>query len=178
MTAWNRLHTDSPLGSMTLAASELGLCGVWFDGQRHGPSLEQTERWTHAPGHPLLLQAAEQLQTYFAGQRQSFDLPLDLSHGTAFQQSVWRALLQVGCGQHQSYGDLARQLNKAKAVRAVGAAVGRNPITIIVPCHRILGASGQLTGYAGGLWRKEALLRLEGHPLAMPAPTTSSLFSE
>jgi len=178
MTAWNRLHIDSPLGNMTLAASELGLCGVWFDGQRHGPSPAQMEGWTLAPGHPLLLQAAEQLQTYFAGQRQSFDLPLDLSHGTAFQQSVWQALRQVSCGQHQSYGDLARQLNKPKAMRAVGAAVGRNPISIIVPCHRILGAGGQLTGYAGGLWRKEALLRLEGHLMAMSAPTTSSLFPE
>jgi methylated-DNA-[protein]-cysteine S-methyltransferase len=87
-----------------------------------------------------------------------------LSRGTAFQQSVWQALLRVGAGQSQSYGDLAKQLNNPKAVRAVGAAVGRNPVSIIVPCHRILGAGGQLTGYAGGLWRKQALLRLEGHP--------------
>jgi methylated-DNA-[protein]-cysteine S-methyltransferase len=174
----NRLHFESPLGGVTLAASQRGLCGAWFEGQRHGPSLAQIERWPHTTDDPLLQQAAHQLQAYFAGQRQSFDLPLDLSGGTKFQQSVWHALLGIGCGQSQSYGDLARQLNQPKAVRAVGAAVGRNPVGIIVPCHRILGAGGQLTGYAGGLWRKAALLRLEGHPVAMPACTTPSLFSE
>ena len=164
MPPLNSLHIDSPLGGITLAASEHGLCGVWFDEQRHGPSPVQIQSWTHAPQNPLLRQTAEQLRAYLAGQRQSFDLPLDLSRGTAFQQSVWQALLQIGCGHSQSYGDLAKQLNNPKAVRAVGVAVGRNPISIIVPCHRILGAGGQLTGYAGGLWRKEALLRLEGHP--------------
>jgi methylated-DNA-[protein]-cysteine S-methyltransferase len=164
MNPWNSLHIDSPWGGMTLAASERGLCGVWFDEQRHGPSPAQIQSWPLAPQDPVLQQTAAQLQAYFAGQRQSFDLPLDLSRGTAFQQSVWQALLMVNAGQSQSYGDLAKQLNKPKAVRAVGAAVGRNPVSIIVPCHRILGAGGQLTGYAGGLWRKQALLRLEGHP--------------
>ena len=154
----------SPLGPMTLAASAQGLCGVWFEDQRHGPSPATMQSWTSAPTDPVLQEAAQQLQAYFSGQRQPFDVPLDLSHGTAFQQSVWQALLQIGCGHSQSYGDLAKRLNNPKAVRAVGAAVGRNPISIIVPCHRILGAGGQLTGYAGGLWRKEALLRLEGHP--------------
>ena len=109
----------------------------------------------------LLRSAAQQLQAYFEGETDGFDLPLDLTAGTAFQQSVWQALLGVPSGQTQSYGDLARLLNKPKAVRAVGAAVGRNPVSIIVPCHRILGAGGQLTGYAGGLWRKQALLKLE-----------------
>jgi len=91
-------------------------------------------------------------------------LPLDLSNGTAFQKAVWQALLTIPSGSSQSYGELARRLDNPKAVRAVGAAVGRNPVSIIVPCHRILGAGGQLTGYAGGLWRKQALLKLEGHP--------------
>ena len=163
MTPLNSLRIDSPLGGITLAASEQGVCGVWFDEQRHGPSLAQIQSWTTAPQNPLLVQTAEQLQAYFAGRPYHFDLPLDLSSGTPFQQSVWQALLKIGGGQHQSYGDLARQLNNPKAVRAVGAAVGRNPISIIVPCHRILGAGGQLTGYAGGLWRKQALLQLEGH---------------
>jgi methylated-DNA-[protein]-cysteine S-methyltransferase len=153
----------SPLGPMTLAASAQGLCGVWFEGQRHGPSPETLQSWTPDATHPVLQAAAQQLLAYFAGQRQHFELPLDLSRGTAFQQSVWQALLQVPASQTASYGDLARQLNKPQAMRAVGAAVGRNPISIIVPCHRILGAGGQLTGYAGGLWRKQALLRLEGH---------------
>jgi methylated-DNA-[protein]-cysteine S-methyltransferase len=89
-------------------------------------------------------------------------MPLDLSTGTAFQQAVWQALLTIPLGSTQSYGDLARRLDNPKAVRAVGAAVGRNPVSIILPCHRILGAGGQLTGYAGGLWRKQALLKLEG----------------
>ena len=164
MKTLNSLHIDSPLGGITLAASQHGLCGVWFDEQRHGPSPAQVQSWTLAPLDPVLQQTAAQLQAYFAGQCPSFDLPLDLSRGTAFQQSVWQALLKVNAGHSQSYGDLARQLNKPQAVRAVGAAVGRNPVSIIVPCHRILGAGGQLTGYAGGLWRKEALLRLEGHP--------------
>jgi methylated-DNA-[protein]-cysteine S-methyltransferase len=101
---------------------------------------------------------------YLSGQTLQWEGPIDLSAGTPFQQSVWQALLRIHSGQSQSYGDLARLLARPQAVRAVGAAVGRNPVSIIVPCHRVLGAGGQLTGYAGGLWRKEALLRLEGHP--------------
>ena len=155
---------ESPWGPITLAASDQGLCGTWFDDQKHGPTDADKQHWQAAPQHPVLLSAASQLQAYFAGEIQRFDLPLDLSAGTPFQQAVWQALLSIPSGASQSYGDLARHLAKPKAVRAVGAAVGRNPISIIVPCHRVLGAGGQLTGYAGGLWRKEALLRLEGHP--------------
>lgn len=160
---------DSPLGSITLAASAKGLCGLWFDEQRHGPSASAIKTWPVTPGHPVLQQASAQVQAYFAGQALRFDVPLDLSGGTPFQQAVWRALLTVPSGQSRSYGQLAAQLNNPQAVRAVGAAVGRNPVSIIVPCHRILGASGQLTGYAGGLWRKEALLRQEGHLLPFKA---------
>ena len=156
-------HTTSPLGEMILACSEQGLCGVWFEGQRHGPSTEQVQSWQRAPEHPVLQATASQLEAYFAGRRTAFELPLDLSHGTPFQQSVWRALLAIAPGTHQSYGQLAVQLNNPQAVRAVGAAVGRNPVSIIVPCHRVLGSTGQLTGYAGGLERKRALLLLEGH---------------
>lgn len=155
---------NGPLGPMILAASTQGLCGVWFEGQRHGPSEERMQSWTPQSSHSLLQEASRQLHAYFANELQKFDLPLDLSAGTPFQQSVWQALLTIPSGKSQSYGDLARQLANPKAVRAVGAAVGRNPVGIIVPCHRILGAGGQLTGYAGGLWRKQALLRLEGHP--------------
>jgi methylated-DNA-[protein]-cysteine S-methyltransferase len=149
-----------------LACSDLGLCGVWFEGQRHGPPAQVVQGWQTAPEHPVLQAAAAQLQDYFAGRRTVFDLPLDLSRGTAFQQAVWQALLAIAAGAHQSYGQLASRLNKPQAVRAVGAAVGRNPVSIIVPCHRVLGSTGQLTGYAGGLERKRALLLLEGHPLA------------
>jgi methylated-DNA-[protein]-cysteine S-methyltransferase len=167
---------NSPLGPMNLAVSDLGLCGVWFEGQRHGPSDERMRGWTSVTTHPLLQEASTQLQAYFAGDLNRFDLPLDLSAGTPFQQSVWQALLHIPSGHSQSYGNLARQLNNPKAVRAVGAAVGRNPVSIIVPCHRILGGGGQLTGYAGGLWRKQALLKLEGHPIALPP--SDSLFPE
>ena len=156
---------DSPLGALTLACTERGLCGVWFDGQRHGPTASAMQGWQPSHEHPVLQAAATQLQAYFDGSQAGFDLPLDLSRGTAFQQAVWQALLAIAPGTHQSYGQLATRLNHPQAVRAVGAAVGRNPVSIIVPCHRVLGSTGQLTGYAGGLWRKQALLRLEGHAL-------------
>ena len=159
----------SPLGHIVLAATDRGLAGLWFDGQRHQPA---TTDWPEASQHPVLLQAARQLQEYFGGQRTRFDLPLDLRGGTPFQQSVWHALLGIDAGKVSTYGALGRQINKPSAVRAVGAAVGRNPISIIVPCHRVLGAGGSLTGYAGGLDRKTALLKLEGVTtgLATPVP--------
>lgn len=150
---------DSPLGPMRLAANDLGLCGVWFEGQRHQPD---TRAWPTLPDHPLLQQAMMQLTQYFAGQRRQFDLRLDLSAGTAFQQAVWQALLSLAFGQTCSYGALSAQLGRPTAVRAVSSAVARNPLSLIVPCHRVLGANGDLTGYAGGLDRKAELLKLEG----------------
>lgn len=149
----------SPLGPMLLAATPRGIAGIWFEGQRHGPDAS---RWAERPGHPLLLQAAAQLDAYFAGQRSRFDLPLDLQAGTPFQQAVWQALLAIPPGRTTSYAALGRQLGRPSASRAVGAAVGRNPVSIVVPCHRVLGSGGDLTGYAGGLERKSALLHLEG----------------
>ena len=153
-TAW-----AGPLGAMTLAATPRGLSGVWFDGQRHGPN---TSAWRADPAHPVLREAIEQLGQYFARQRTSFDLPLDLLAGTLFQQAVWQALLGIAPGATTSYSSLSAAIGKPAAVRALGAAVGRNPVSIVVPCHRVLGADGSLTGYAGGLERKTALLSLEG----------------
>lgn len=153
-TSW-----QGPLGAMILAATPRGLSGVWFDGQRHGPD---TSAWRRESGHPVLRQAIEQLTQYFAGQRQRFDLPLDLSMGTPFQQQVWQALLGIEPGDTTSYGQLSAAIGKPAAVRALGAAVGRNPVSVVVPCHRVLGMDGSLTGYAGGLERKTALLSLEG----------------
>ena len=176
MPLLSALRIDSPLGPITLAASTQGLCGLWFDDQKHGPSQAQRQQWVSDASHPVLQSAAAQVLAYLGGQTLQWEGPLDLSAGTAFQQSVWQALLGVPSGHSQSYGDLARSLNKPKAVRAVGAAVGRNPVSIIVPCHRILGGGGQLTGYAGGLWRKQALLQLEGHPIARPS--SAALFPE
>jgi methylated-DNA-[protein]-cysteine S-methyltransferase len=143
---------------MTLAASPQGLCGAWFDGQKHQPD---PQAWPREAAHPVLLRAQAQLAEYFAERRRVFELPLDLSSGTAFQQTVWRGLLDIATGTTTAYGELARRIGKPLAVRALGAAVGRNPISIIVPCHRVVGAGGALTGYAGGLDRKTALLRLE-----------------
>ncbi len=157
---------DSPLGQIQLACTDHGLCGAWFvTEQKHAPATERFAPEQHRPDDPLLRLAAEQLQAYFSGQLPDFDVPLDLRAGTAFQQAVWQALLRIPHGRTGSYLALASDLGKPSATRAVGAAVGRNPVSIIVPCHRVLGSTGQLTGYAGGLWRKQALLQLEGHTL-------------
>ena len=149
------------MGAIILGASDLGLCGVWFEGQRYGPTQSDICNWVTDASHGVLKDAERQLMGYFSGASQCFDVPLDLSQGTPFQQSVWRALLSIPSGQCLSYGELARQMNLPRAVRAVAGAVGRNPVSIMVPCHRVIGASGQLTGYAGGLWRKQALLKIE-----------------
>ena len=155
------LHVDSPLGGVTLAATDEGLAGLWFDQQRHLPDMSDWQTDDIDNPHPVLRAAAAQLQDYFAGTRAHFDLPLDLSHGTVFQQAVWQALREIPAGATTSYGALSRHVGSPSAVRAVGAAVGRNPISVIVPCHRVLGVNGSLTGYAGGLDRKTALLALE-----------------
>ena len=155
----------SPLGAVLLARTAKGLAGAWFEGQKHHPGvLAAPER----PDDPLLKSAAAQLQRYFAGKATGFDLPLDLL-GTPFQQSVWHALLAIPTGSTRSYGDIAKNVAAASAVRAVGGAVGRNPVSVIVPCHRAVGSDGSLTGYAGGTDRKLALLKLEGATLVQRA---------
>jgi methylated-DNA-[protein]-cysteine S-methyltransferase len=161
----------SAMGTVILAATDHGLCGMWFDGQRHQPVVQQ---WPDAAGHAVLREATAQLHDFFSGKRSSFDLPLDLQGGTAFQQSVWRGLLAIPCGETMTYGALGRFIGHPEAVRAVGAAVGRNPISVIVPCHRVIGSDGSLTGYAGGLDRKAALLTLEGAPLGPRASVRSA----
>jgi methylated-DNA-[protein]-cysteine S-methyltransferase len=148
----------SPLGDILLTRTEQGLAGLWFVGQKHEPGpLDAPER----PDDELLVETTRQLNAYFAGELAAFDLPLDL-HGTPFQQAVWQALLGIAGGATRSYGAIARQLGAPNANRAVGAAVGRNPVSLVVPCHRVVGSAGSLTGYAGGLERKQALLELEG----------------
>jgi methylated-DNA-[protein]-cysteine S-methyltransferase len=152
-------HYESPLGTMIIAATDRGLAGAWFVGQKHMPDAS---RWPEQPRHPVLQLAIQQLEEYFKGRRSAFDVPLDLQGGTPFQQSVWQALLAIPRGGTTSYGKLSERIGHPAAVRAVGAAVGRNPLSVIVPCHRVLGADGSLTGYAGGLARKTALLQMEG----------------
>ncbi len=153
-----RCALTSPWGAMTLVAHDEALVWVGFDGQKHAPD---TSQWAVSTTHPVLRMAADELQQYFAGERRQFDVPVDLCRGTPFQQSVWTALRTLAPGATTSYGAIGLAIGKASAVRAVGGAVGRNPISIIVPCHRVVGANGAMTGYAGGLPRKIALLQLE-----------------
>ena len=162
-TAWS--HFESPLGGMLLARTASGLAGAWFDGQKHHPG-ELPAAARAAQGDGLLDRTAAQLLRYFAGEALPADLPLDLQ-GSDFQRRVWAALLCIPAGTTTSYGALAQHIGAARAVRAVGAAVGRNPVSVIVPCHRVVGADGSLTGYAGGLERKQALLDLEQRGVAM-----------
>jgi methylated-DNA-[protein]-cysteine S-methyltransferase len=143
---------------MLLAAANGQLVGVWFEGQRHQPDLSL---WPVRPEEPVLQETRRQLAGYFAGTRTTFDLPLYLSSGTEFQQAVWRCLLTVTQGSTCSYSQLSALVGRPSAVRAAAGAVARNPLSVVVPCHRVLGSNGAMTGYAGGLTRKAALLTLE-----------------
>ena len=163
----------STQGNLYLAATERGLAGMWFTDQRHVPDVSSWQRHDDTSQQRVLKQTQQQLEAYFAGELQQFDLPLDLSAGTPFQQAVWQALLKIPFGQTTSYGALSSRMGKPLAVRAVGTAIGRNPIGIIVPCHRVVGADGSLTGYAGGLHRKEAFLKLEG-AISAPLPASTA----
>lgn len=151
-------YLPSPVGRLTLVAGDAGLCAVLWEDDKPGRVV--LGEMGEAPGHAVLDQAEAELSDYFVGHRTTFDVPLDF-HGTDFQISVWQALTQIPFGETRSYGDIARQLGNPAAVRAVGAANGRNPVSIIAPCHRVIGASGKLTGFAGGLEAKAWLLRHE-----------------
>ncbi|MFI6333825.1 methylated-DNA--[protein]-cysteine S-methyltransferase [Streptomyces sp. NPDC050535] len=152
-------HTviDSPYGPLTLVADEGALCGLYMVGQRHRP-LE--ESFGARDDDALFDEVSDQLASYFAGELKEFDLPLRLD-GTLFQQGVWEQLRTIPYGETRSYGELAANLGNLGASRAVGLANGKNPIGIIVPCHRVVGANGSLTGYGGGLDRKQRLLDFE-----------------
>jgi len=148
----------SPVGTLTLVASDAGLRAILWEKDRAGRvKLGDMEE---APDHPVLTETARQLGDYFADRRTSFSVPLDF-RGTDFQKSVWAALLTIPFGETRSYGAIARQIGRPSASRAVGAANGRNPISIVAPCHRVIGSNGALTGFAGGLAAKELLLGIE-----------------
>lgn len=149
---------QSPIGKLLLAASERGLAGVYFEEHKHFKGMDG---WQRDDAHFVLQQTRLQLAAYFAGARREFDVPLDMRGGTAFQQAVWQALRTLPFGATASYAEIAKHIGNPGAVRAVGAANGRNPISIIVPCHRVIASSGALTGYAGGLNNKKLLLALE-----------------
>jgi methylated-DNA-[protein]-cysteine S-methyltransferase len=148
----------SPVGRLTLIATDKGLAAVLWENDN--PARVRVKASAENRRHPVLVEAERQLKDYFAGKRKTFALDLDFD-GTAFQKKVWNALLAIPFGETRSYRDIARQIGRPKAVRAVGAANGRNPISIIAPCHRVIGTNGKLTGFAGGLDAKAALLRLE-----------------
>lgn len=148
----------SPVGELTLVADANGLAAILWENDR--PGRVRLGPLTEAPDHPLLVETERQLGEYFAGDRRRFDVPLSFA-GTAFQKSVWAALLAIPFGETRSYGEVAAQIGKPGASRAVGAANGRNPISIIAPCHRVIGSSGKLTGFAGGMEAKQYLLELE-----------------
>jgi len=149
---------DSPVGPLFLAASDAGLHAVEFADHRH--PVARGDDWREGP-HPILDAVESQLGEYFAGTRRSFDLPF-AARGTEFQKQVWDGLTRIPYGGTASYVELARMVGKPTASRAVGAANGRNPLSIVVPCHRVIGSGGALTGFGGGLPTKEFLLTLEG----------------
>lgn len=150
---------STPLGRMLLAATDDGLAGLWFEGQQHHPDVST---WQAVKSQRWLDQCADEVRSYFNGNCREFMTPRSAAWGTPFQRKVWDSLLMIPYGATTTYGALAVKLKNPQAVRAVGAAVGRNPWSIVVPCHRVLGANGSLTGYAGGLERKRDLLRREG----------------
>lgn len=151
-------YVDSPLGRILLTSDGGALSGLYFVGQKY--AAIPAGDWAREPRAALFAQAQTELAQYFAGERKRFDLPLALA-GTPFQARVWQALRAIPCGTMMTYSSLALSLGIPRSVRAVAAAVGRNPISVVIPCHRIIGSDGSLTGYAGGLERKGALLELE-----------------
>lgn len=151
---------SSPVGKLKLVASDNGLVAILWENVN--PKRVKSGALVENHDHPVLLETERQLNEYFQGKRKSFSLKLDLM-GTKFQNDVWQALLAIPFGETRSYGQLARQLGNPRATRAVGAANGRNPIPIVVPCHRVIGASGKLTGFGGGLKTKAHLLELESN---------------
>ena len=149
---------DSPVGPLTLVATDRGLSAILWKNDRKGRVRVTIDAEDHA--HPVLVRAERQLTEYFAGRRKTFSIRLDVA-GTTFQQKVWNALRTIPFGETRTYGEIARQIGHPAAVRAVGAANGRNPVAIVAPCHRVIGSTGALTGFAGGLDAKARLLALE-----------------
>ena len=149
----------SPVGALKLVASDKGLVAILWEND--DPKRVRLGELTENPKHPVLLQTEQQLGEYFAGKRTAFSINLDMV-GTEFQKRVWEALLTIPYGETRTYADIARQIGRPNAFRAVGAANGRNPLSIVTPCHRAIGSNGALTGFAGGLDSKQYLLTLEG----------------
>ena len=156
MTRYRRI--DTAFGALFATLAEAGIGAIHFIGGRHAPAIAAD--WIEEARSPLLDACEAQLREYLAGRRRTFDLAL-APRGTAFQEQVWREIARIGFGETITYGELARRCGRPEAIRAAAAATGRNPLSIVVPCHRIVGADGSLTGYAGGIDRKARLLALE-----------------
>ena len=154
------IEMDSPVGILKLVAHDSALVAILWENEK--PNRVRLAELIENKKHPILLKTQKQLNEYFEGQRKVFDLPLDFS-GTEFQEKVWQALLTIPFGETRSYKEIAEQIGNVKAVRAVGTANGKNPISIIAPCHRVVGVNGKLVGFAGGLDNKDVLLKLEQH---------------
>lgn len=161
MTTYYLLH-DSPLGELLLVCNGEAITDLHITAGKYVPPVRSD--WRRDEDHPVLQQARRELEAYFAGKLRTFSVPL-APRGTDFQMHAWAALSRIPYGETRSYGQQAQAIGRPKAVRAVGAANGKNPIGIIVPCHRVIGADGRMTGYAGGLENKEFLLKLEGSAL-------------
>lgn len=157
MTRFKRF--ESALGPVLATANEHGISGIYFVGQRYEIDIERD--WREAGEDPVLAECARQLGEYFDAKRREFDLPLAAA-GSDFQQRVWREIARIPFGETVSYAELARRAGAAGSARAAGAATGHNPLSVVVPCHRVVGSDGSLTGYAGGLERKTRLLEIEG----------------
>jgi methylated-DNA-[protein]-cysteine S-methyltransferase len=157
MTRFKRF--ESPLGPVLATANEHGITGIYFVGQRYEIDIQRD--WREEGDDPVLTECARQLGEYFEGKRREFDLPLAAA-GSDFQKSVWREIARIPFGETISYAELARRAGAAGSARAAGAATGHNPLSVVVPCHRVVGSDGSLTGYAGGLERKTRLLEIEG----------------
>jgi methylated-DNA-[protein]-cysteine S-methyltransferase len=162
--------TPSPIGPICLVASEKGLCGLYLDGGRH--DFQMPPQSIEDPAHFSAI--ISQLDAYFAGKLRQFEIPLDL-RGTPFQLQAWQALTEIPYGQNRSYGEQAKSIGKPAAVRAIGLANGRNPVSIIIPCHRVIGKNGTLTGYGGGLERKRFLLDLERYFIGCSLSKSSAM---
>jgi methylated-DNA-[protein]-cysteine S-methyltransferase len=156
MTRYRRIETD--IGMLFATERDGRLAAIHFEGGRHAPAIAPD--WIEDRDSPVLRECEAQLREYLAGKRRSFELPLAPA-GTPFQQRVWREIAAIGFGETLTYAELARRCGSPRGMRAVGAATGRNPVSIVVPCHRVVGSQGELTGYAGGLERKARLLSLE-----------------
>lgn len=149
---------NSPIGQLTISTNGTHITSLHIEGDRHFTAIPKD--WQKDPTEPLLVQATNELAEYFAGKCRQFSLPLT-AQGTTFQQTVWAALAEIPFGATTTYGQIAKKIGRPKAVRAVGSAVGRNPIGLVVPCHRVVGSGGQLGGFAAGLERKQQLLQVE-----------------